>query len=970
MGGMGRARAHFPLVALASLCVTACSPGIVTSAVSVEVSVSVVPDAVTLAPGGSQQFSATVTGGTDASVTWTIDEGSVAGSVSATGSFQASQTGGVYHVRATSRADASRSAAATVTVTPAPGAPVIASFAAAPTSILLGQGSTLSWSVTDATSLTIDNGVGSVTGQTSKQVMPAANTTYMLTATNAAGSSTALATVTVATVAVSVAPMTATVAAGGSQQLSATVTGSSDTTVLWTIDEGSVAGAVSAAGLYQASQTGGVYHVRATSRADSSRSAAATVTVMPEPGAPVIASFAAAPAAIVVGQSSTLGWSVTGATSLSIDNGVGSVTGLSSKQVMPAATTTYVLTATNAAGSVTATAKVTVTTKPTITSFTANPTSINAGQSSTLRWSVTGATSLSIDNAVGSVTGLTSTPVTPAATTTYTLTATNAAGSVTATAQVSVTNKPMIASFAATPPTINPGQSSTLSWSVTGATSLSIDNGVGSVTGQSSTPVMPAATTTYTLTASNGTDNATATTTVTVTTGTGGLFPLSASANSRYLQSASGAPFPILGRAAWFAISLGSNDRATFLNDTVGRGYDAIEVTILTHDSRGNNPPHDGNGDLPFLKRLDGGNWSGALSYGNIGNEAPDFSTPNEAYWAFVDGFLSTCEDNGVLVLMFPSYTGYKGSAQGWMAEMEANGTGKMQQYGAYLATRYQNQPNIVWMMGGDMGTGGNSYSAGQSAVEGALIAGLKSVAGQSSTQFSAEWDSSSICTDQGSFGGNCTLEGVYSFTGQVATYGRMAYGHSPTMPTFLLEEPYDEEGPDGLNFNPNATQPVRRFQWWGWLSAIGGYMSGNGYVWPFTSGWQSHLNTQGAQDMARLNGFIRSIAWYALVPSGLGGMKTLVTAGGSSPSATDYVAAAATPAGDLLVAYVPPDHGGNITIDMTAMAAAARARWFNPTSAAYTLIGTISNAGPQAFTPPGNNGTGSSDWVLVLDTP
>ena len=47
-------------------------------------------------------------------------------------------------------------------------------------------------------------------------------------------------------------------------------------------------------------------------------------------------------------------------------------------------------------------------------------------------------------------------------------------------------------------------------------------------------------------------------------------------------------------------------------------------------------------------------------------------------------------------------------------------------------------------------------------------------------------------------------------------------------------------------NANPSATQPVRRFQWWGWLSTIGGYMSGNGYVWPFNSGWNSHLDTQG----------------------------------------------------------------------------------------------------------------------------
>jgi len=75
---------------------------------------------------------------------------------------------------------------------------------------------------------------------------------------------------------------------------------------------------------------------------------------------PVISSFTASPASIVSGQSSTLAWSVSGATSLVINNGIGSVTGLSSRVVSPTAATTYVLTATNGAGSVTASAIVTV----------------------------------------------------------------------------------------------------------------------------------------------------------------------------------------------------------------------------------------------------------------------------------------------------------------------------------------------------------------------------------------------------------------------------------------------------------------------------------------------------------------------------------------------------------------------------------------------------------------------------------
>jgi len=445
------------------------------------------------------------------------------------------------------------------------------------------------------------------------------------------------------------------------------------------------------------------------------------------------------------------------------------------------------------------------------------------------------------------------------------------------------------------------------------------------------------------------------------------LFPLRASANQRYLEDQNGVPFPILGRTAWFVISLSAADQATFLENTAAKGYDAIEFHVLDHDPRGNNPPFANAGALlPFRNRIDGAAWSGSLTYANINTEAPDFTSLNEPYWVFVDQFLSACEAKGIVVLMFPAYVGYSAGDQGWMQEMTANGGPRMTTYGNLLATRYKNRKNIVWMMGGDMG----GFTAPQQAAESGLIDGLKGVAGQESTHFAAEWNSESICTDQVPFGSNCTLNSTYSWAGNVSTFTRGAYASTPTRPAFLLEDPYDEEGPDGNAVNPSATQPVRRFQWWGVLSGIAGYVSGNGLVWPFNAGWKTHLDTQGAQDMARLNAFVATIPWWTLVPSGLGGMKTLITAGGSNPASASYVAAAAASDGTLLVAYLPPAHSSTVTVDMTAMTAPARARWFNPASGAFSDISTaLPNTGTRVFTPPGNNGTGFADWVLVLDT-
>jgi peptidoglycan-associated lipoprotein len=92
----------------------------------------------------------------------------------------------------------------------------------------------------------------------------------------------------------------------------------------------------------------------------------------------------------------------------------------------------------------------TPTSKPTINSFTAEPSTIAKGQAATLRWSISNATDMTIDQGIGAVQSNGSRQVFPSATTTYTLIVNGPGGSDTRTATVEISTPPP------PPPTENP----------------------------------------------------------------------------------------------------------------------------------------------------------------------------------------------------------------------------------------------------------------------------------------------------------------------------------------------------------------------------------------------------------------------------------------------------------------------------------------------------------------------------------
>lgn len=146
------------------------------------------------------------------------------------------------------------------------------------------------------------------------------------------------------------------------------------------------------------------------------------------------------------GGSLELSWTVNQFDTLTIDNGVGDVSGNTSNgegsiTVNPAESTTYVLTATSGDAEQSRSVSVHVG-APVINSFAINGSeTIRVGASANLTWSTTGDTSVTIEPGVGDVSDGNRVDVSPTETTTYTLTATNEFGSTTQEVTVMVTTE-------------------------------------------------------------------------------------------------------------------------------------------------------------------------------------------------------------------------------------------------------------------------------------------------------------------------------------------------------------------------------------------------------------------------------------------------------------------------------------------------------------------------------------------------
>ena len=256
---------------------TKSASAVVTVSQPAQVSVSISPTTASISTGAQKQFAASVSGSTNTAVTWTAS----GGSVTSGGLYTAPSSAGTYTVTATSSADSTKSASAVVTVSQA----TQVSISVSPSTVSLSTGGqeqfTANVSGTSNTAVTWSASGGTVS-TSGLYVAPSAAGTYTIKAVSVADptkSASATASVSVAqAISVSVSPTTVAMPQKWQQQFAATVSGSSNTAVTWSVKQGT--GTITQSGLYTAPQAVETDVITATSQVDSTKSASASVTVV------------------------------------------------------------------------------------------------------------------------------------------------------------------------------------------------------------------------------------------------------------------------------------------------------------------------------------------------------------------------------------------------------------------------------------------------------------------------------------------------------------------------------------------------------------------------------------------------------------------------------------------------------------------------------------------------------------------
>jgi hypothetical protein len=298
-------------------------------------------------------------------------------------------------------------------------------------------------------------------------------------------------------------------------------------------------------------------------------------------------------------------------------------------------------------------------------------------------------------------------------------------------------------------------------------------------------------------------------------------------------------------------------------------------------------------------------------------------------------------------------------------------------EYATWLAKRYRDYPNIIWLNGGDT-PGSDSTETwriiGRTIRENDpnhLITFHPRGRMQSSWWFHEEdWlDFNMFQSGHRRYDQDDT---ELNYGEDNWRYAKTDYDLDPVKPT-IDGEPSYEGIPQGLH-DPNEPfwndNDVRRYAYWSVFAGCFGFTYGHSAVMQFYRPedtnpaygakiyWTEAIDAPGAGQLIHLKDLMLSRPYFSRVPD-----QSIIS---DETQGERYDFQIAT-SGDGY-AFVYTYNGRNISVDGKAIPAdEVSASWFDPRNGEISPIGTFDADGTIDFDPPGDMKNGN-DWVLILD--
>jgi len=432
------------------------------------------------------------------------------------------------------------------------------------------------------------------------------------------------------------------------------------------------------------------------------------------------------------------------------------------------------------------------------------------------------------------------------------------------------------------------------------------------------------------------------------------------SENGRFLQHENGKPFFWQGDTGWLLFQkLNRAEVETYLENRRQKGFNVIQVMTL-HKL----PEVNVYGDTALVN-------SNPVQLQTTQGNNPEVELEYD-YWDHVDFVIDKAAEKGIYLAMVPAWGSLvKG---GYFTVHSARS------YGEWLAKRYKDKLNIIWINGGDI-RGDNNKDIWQ-----ALGTTLDEMDSnhlmtfhpfgrtQSSTWFHNEdWlDFNMFQSGHRRYDQRRQSDDIATWKGEDNwKYVREDYAKTPPKPT-IDGEPSYENIPQGLH---NPAEPywqdrdVRRYAYWSVFAGSLGHTYGNNAVmqmhkpnsdegaYGVRNYWYEAIDDPGAGQMQYLKALILSRPFFERVFD-----QSIIA--DENGNRYDYVIATHRESYAFIYTYTGRQFDvslGKITGEKV------KAWWYNPRNGRAELLGYFENKGVRCFDPPGLKEEGN-DWVLVLD--